>query len=33
MILWIGQSVSPQVLQDLLGVDDIQSLDRNMVRL
>lgn len=32
MILWIGQSVSPQVLQDLLGVDDINSLNRNLVR-
>ena len=32
MILWVGQSVSPQVLQDLLGVDDIAHLDRNMVR-
>lgn len=33
MILWVGQSVSPQVLLDLFGVDDINSLDRRMVSL
>ncbi|KIP06361.1 hypothetical protein PHLGIDRAFT_19471 [Phlebiopsis gigantea 11061_1 CR5-6] len=33
MILWVGQSVSPQVLLDLFGVDDINSLDRRMTHL
>lgn len=32
MMLWVGASVSPQVLRDLFGVDDIKDVDRNMVR-
>ena len=31
MIVWIGQSVSPQILKELFGVDDIGDVDRNMV--
>lgn len=33
MMLWVGQSVSPQLLQDLFAVDDQVNIDRNMVRL
>ncbi|KAI0346387.1 sec24-like protein [Trametopsis cervina] len=33
MMLWIGQSVSPQILTDLLGVDDVAAVDRNMVAI
>ncbi|KAF9267206.1 protein transporter SEC24 [Marasmius fiardii PR-910] len=32
-ILWIGNSVSPQVLLDLLGVDDVFSVDPGTVSL
>ena len=32
MMVWIGNSVSPQVLLDLLGVDDINRVDSRMVR-
>ncbi|KAI0697043.1 sec24-like protein [Cytidiella melzeri] len=32
-ILWIGQSVSPQILTDLLGVDDVSAVDRDMTAL
>lgn len=31
LILWIGQSVSPQILKDLIDVEDIGDIDRNMV--
>jgi hypothetical protein len=32
-ILWLGASVSPQILNDLFGVDDLADLDARMVRL
>lgn len=31
MMIWIGNSVSPQVLLDLFGVDDINLVDPRMV--
>ena len=33
MMIWVGNSVSPQVLIDLFGVDDINKVDPKMVRL
>jgi protein transport protein SEC24 len=31
-ILWLGQGVSPQILQDLYGVENLDELDTRMVR-
>ena len=32
-VIWIGQSASPQLLLDLLGVDDIFKVDNRIVRV
>ncbi|KAI0322894.1 sec24-like protein [Amylostereum chailletii] len=32
-VLWIGQAVSPQLLQDLFGVQDVQEVDPYMIAL
>jgi hypothetical protein len=32
-MIWIGNSVSPQVLLDLFGVDDVDKVDPRTVRL
>jgi hypothetical protein len=32
-VIWIGQSASPQLLLDLLGVDDIFNVDVRIVRV
>lgn len=31
MMIWVGNSVSPQILLDLFGVDDFNSVDPRMV--
>ncbi|THH27445.1 hypothetical protein EUX98_g6743 [Antrodiella citrinella] len=33
IMIWIGASVSPQLLRDLFGVEDINDVDRNMTQL
>lgn len=32
-ILWLGGSVSPALLQDLYGIDDLKDIDTRMVSL
>jgi len=31
VVFWIGSGASPQLLQDLFGVDDFMSIDTRMV--
>lgn len=31
-ILWLGQAVSPQLLQDLYGIENLDELDTRLVR-
>ena len=33
MVFWIGSSVSPQILSDLFGVDEVNAVNPHMVRL
>lgn len=33
MVLWVGSKASPQVLQDLFGVQTPHEIDHRMVRL
>ena len=33
MIFWVGGSVSPKLLQDLFGVDDINALNPHLVNI
>jgi hypothetical protein len=31
MVIWVGSSVSPQILRDLFGVDDVNAVNPHMV--